>query len=346
LGKSQSGSRRTRLFTLGRACSAGVVLLLLALMACSSPGTAPGPPQLPTRAPTVPAPSPTAIGARSYLETGRQQRLQGNVDAAIRALSEALALEPTLAPAYIERGALYLALGQRDRALVDAQAAVQADPENGLAYVLLGEVLRRGFEDPVRALEAYEWAGAQDPTLAQATFPARWQAATAANAGDRLLALAEEYQRTHSDDSLAAVYRGRALLVQGNPRSAIAVLVQSLQEHNGPAAAWYTLADAYQADGAWSEARICYEQAQQLAAEGDRSLYLLSDSPQLDLLAGLGAAYLYAGECITAQAALEEVLAAEPQRTDIHTLIGRALICQTPTPTPIAYPSVQWEDEE
>jgi len=311
-----------------------LTVTLLLLSGCMSPTPTISPLRLPTRMPTS---TPTPPNPQFYYEQGKARRAAGNTEGALAALSQALASDPTFAPAYIERGALYLALGKAEAALADAQAAVAVDPESGAAHALLGEVLRLGFGDLTQALSAYDRAAQLDPALAETTFYTRWQTAVAAGNGGRMLALSEEYQTAFPQDPMAAYYRGLALIATGSPHAAIRELVKALQG-GGPAAVWFVLGEAYRAEGAWPQAGICYEHVRTLAEAGDPSFSLISDDPVTDLFARLGETYLYEGECTSARIMLEHTLAVGAQSPGIHTLIGQAMICQTPTPTPTPYP--------
>lgn len=313
-----------------------LLTVVVTLAACAAPNPTVSPLRLPTRIPPTPTISRSAAALRAY-EVGLDRQAVGDGDGALEAFSQALSLDPTLVPAYIERGSLYLSSGQADAALADAQMAIAVAPQQAIGYALLGEVLRRGFDDPLQALAAYEQAVRLDPGLADLLFQARWRTATAAGRANRMIALANEYLNNHPDDPLAAYYMGRALTKLGNPRAAIRTLVKAL-EQGGPAAVWFALGEAYSADGAWANARICYEQARALAEAGDPSLNFISDTPVADLFAALGSAYTHVGECVSAQIMLEHALAVGPDRPELHTLIGRAMICQTPTPTPTPYP--------
>jgi len=308
---------------------------LTILVGCAAPQPTASPLRLPTR--VSPSPTPTAISAMRHYREGVAHRAAGDEEGALEAFSRAIEADPTFVPAYVERGALYLALGEPRAALADAQAAVALDPDNGAAYALLGEVLRLGFGDPRQALEAYSRAVWADPSLAGPLFPARWRAAMAAGRADQMVILAREYERLHPGDPMAAYYRARALTALGSPRGAIEVLVEALEE-GGPAALWFALGEAYAADGAWPQAVVCYEQARALVEGGDRSLHQVSDTPLADLSGGLGVAYFHVGRCTDAQTLLEYALAVGPERPEYHTLIGQAMICQTPTPTPTPYP--------
>ncbi|HEC34143.1 MAG TPA: tetratricopeptide repeat protein [Chloroflexi bacterium] len=326
---TDSGKRRLR-FHLFLGC------LVLVLAGCTSPRPTSSPLHLPTRIPPTPTLERSEVALRAY-EAGLARRAAGDVEGALEQFSRALVADPAFAPAYVERGSLYLALEEPEAALLDAQAALASDPGDGFACALLGEVLRLGFNDVAQALEAYEQAVRLDPSLAGPLFPARWRAAVAAGRADRMVALANEYLNAYPDDPLAAYYLGRALTALGNPRAAIRTLVDALEE-GGPAAVWFALGEAYRAERAWPEAKVCYEQARALAETGDPSLNLVSDTPVADLFTGLGAAYVYVGECTSARVMLEHALAVGPDRPEMHTLLGQAMICQTPTPTPTPYP--------
>ena len=315
---------------------APVAVVLVALAGCATPSPTASPLRLPTRSP--PTPTPTPIGVQVYYETGLARRAVGDVVGALAAFSQTLAADPAFAPAYVQRGTIRMVQGDPQAALADAQAALAADSECAAAYVLLGEVLRLDFEAPAQALTAYEQAVRLDPSLAEPTFPARWRAATAAGRAQRMIALANEHEDAHPDDPLAAYYRGRALTALGASHTAIRVLVETLGEEGGPAAVWFVLGEAYAADGAWAHALTCFEHVRALTEAGDNSLALVSDTPVADLFGALGAAYVYTDRCADAQTMLNHALAVGPDRPEYHTLIGQAMICQTPTPTPTPYP--------
>lgn len=321
------------------ACTLGWLLLLatavLTLAGCASPQPTASPLRLPTRVPATP--TPAAIDILAQYQAGVAHRAAGDTAAAMEALSQTLALDPTFAAAYVQRGALHLAEGEVAAALADAQAAVAADPEDAVGHFLLGEVLRLGYSAPQQALEAYDRAVQLDPELSEPSFQARWLAAVAAGQASRMIALADEYADARPGHPLAALYRGWALTALGTPSSAIRTLTTALED-GGPAALWFALGDAYAASGAWSYALACYEQARTLWEMGDRSLNLVSETAAADLAVGLGAGYLYTGECTSARLMLEHALALGPDRPEAHTLLGQAMICQTPTPTPTPFP--------
>ncbi|MBN1956101.1 MAG: tetratricopeptide repeat protein [Anaerolineae bacterium] len=318
----------------------GAAIALLALAGCAPmPPLTPAPARLPTRLPPTPTTTPTPLAPEIdlYYQAGRDYQAYGDATAAVELFSYVLSVDPFFAPAYVERGAILLAQGEIDAALADAQAAIVADPANAAARALLGEVLQQGFDDPRGALAAYERAVELDPAAAGLLFPARWRAASAARLPARMVDLAIEYATAHPDDPLRAYYRGRAFTALGTPRQAIGGLIQALEEAES-AALWFALGEAYAADHAWSNALTCYERARTLAEAGDRSLDMVSDTPVIDLFVGLGEAYLRTGECIKAGVMLEYALAVGADRPQVHTLIGQAMICQTPTPTPTPYP--------
>lgn len=314
-----------------------VALLVLAtLIGCAAPAPTASPLRLPTRAPATPTPTP--IGARVHYEAGLTYRATEQPAEAVAAFSRAVTIDPDFAPAYVERGTIYLRQGAYDAALADAQAAVAADPDYARGYLLMGEVLRLGFEAHRQALTAYHRAIVREPDLAEETFPARWRAARGAGRPDRMIALANEYLNAHPDDPLSAYYLGQALTARGSPDSAVETLVEELETDGGTAALWFALGEAYAAQEAWAEARTSFEQARVLAATRDASMTLVSDDPVADLFTALGETYVHTGQCIDAEAMLNHALAVGGEEPEIHTLIGRALICQTPTPTPTPYP--------
>lgn len=297
-------------------------ILLLALTGCT---VAPSPAAV--SPPPAPSPTPTPGPAVLY-EQGLACQQAGDWECAWATFSRTLELDPGFAPAYRARAAVHLALGDGSAALRDAQTAIMLAPEDAGAYALLGEVLRRAFNDPLQALDAYDAAVRQDPALSPALFPVRWECAVAAARSDRMAELAAEYARLHPDDPMRVYYRGRALLVQGLPRVAIRVLGETIEQEGGPAALWFVLGEAYAAERAWREAVICYEQARALMEAGDSSLGVVSGNPAAALALALGTAYLHTGRCGDAEAAFRHARALGSHQPDLSTLIGQAMICR------------------
>ncbi len=297
-------------------------ILLLALTGCT---VAPSPAAISPL--PVPSPTPTPGPAVLY-EQGLACQQAGDWECARATFSRTLELDPGFAPAYRARAAVHLALGDGPAALRDSQTAIMLAPEDAGAYALLGEVLRRAFNDPLQALDAYNAAVQRNPTLSPALFPVRWECAVAAARSDRMAELAAEYARLHPDDPMRMYYRGQALLAQGLPRVAIRVLGETIEQERSPAALWFVLGEVYAAERAWREALICYEQAQALMEAGDSSLGVVSGNPAATLALALGTAYLHTGRCGDAEAAFRYARALGFNRPDLPTLIGQAMICQ------------------
>ncbi|MCS7178402.1 MAG: tetratricopeptide repeat protein [Anaerolineae bacterium] len=282
-----------------------------------------------TPSPLPPSPLPTATPDPAiFYEQGLACQQAGDWECARLAFSRTLELNPGFAFAYRARAAVYLALGDGPMALRDAQTAIMLVPEDAEAYILLGEILRRAFHDPLQALDAYDAAVQRDPALAPVLFPVRWECAVVAARSDRMAELAAEYARLHPDDPMRMYYRGRALLAHRASRIAIQVVGETIQQEEGLAALWFVLGEAYAADGAWREAVICYEQARALMTAGDPSLQAVSRNPAATLALALGTAYLYAGRCGDAEAVFRYAQALGSDRPDLPTLIGQAMICQ------------------
>ncbi|MDW7992963.1 MAG: tetratricopeptide repeat protein [Anaerolineae bacterium] len=273
----------------------------------------------------LPSPTPTQSPMALY-ERGLFHQRAGEWEQAIFLFSQALQLQPDLAPAYRARAAAYLALGEAERALQDAQMAVALTPDLPEAHALLGEVLWRKFHDPIQALAAYDEAVRLDPALAPALFAARWACAETAGLTDRMAQLALEHEREYPSP-LGAYYKGRALLAQGARRAAIEVVREAILEGDSLAALWFVLGDAYAADGAWPEALTCYEETWRRMEAGDPSLGTVLAHPEQALLRALGTAYLHVGRCAEAEEVFRRAAALSANDPDLPTLIGRAIIC-------------------
>ena len=83
----------------------------------------------------LPGPKPEPIRWYDY---GVRQQQRGNLEEAVRAYTEALRLDPEMAPAYSNRGSAYLNMGWPDLAIADADEAISREPRQPVAYSVLG----------------------------------------------------------------------------------------------------------------------------------------------------------------------------------------------------------------
>lgn len=316
-----------------------IFLTLVILIACASPSATPQ--RLPTRA-TIPTPTPTpfSISARAYYEEGLTHQKSGNAEAARQSFTWAIQRAPDFGPAYVARGAIYLAQGEFHLALADAEAALKIDSANPAAHALRGETLRR-MRRARWALAAFDRALALDPDLQAETFRSRWLAARAAQDADRLMDLSREYRGAYPEDPLRHYYLGWALIESGKPYPAISVLIRGIKTSSEPPALlWFTLGQAYLADSSWQEAATSIEAARTLVQAGDLSLTIHSDSPIADLFGALGQAYLGIERCADAEVMLSYAIDVGAPASEYAARLEEARLCQTPAPTDTPYPTV------
>jgi Tfp pilus assembly protein PilF len=127
-------------------------LLVVALVACTTPAPVPPPPTAlptppPAAVPATPPPSPGQAG----LERGRTLRTQGDLLAAATALREALRLDPELIDARVALGATLWELGDLDGAVDELRTALKRQPDSVSARLALARVY----------LSRQEWAAAR-----------------------------------------------------------------------------------------------------------------------------------------------------------------------------------------
>jgi len=321
-----------------------LVLLLTTIVlagCCADPAASSSPLsplRLPTRVP--PTATPILVEAQVYYEAGLACREAGDAECAMQYFNWAIALDPDLAPAYAARASVYLAQGQLDLALDDAESAIAIDPTVASAHVLRGEILRL-LGRSTQASYAFEQAIALDPTLEEETFPSRWLAAVASGDGERLLVLGRDYSRTHPGDPLRYYYRGWAFVQRGSPRIAIPLLIEGIESSpDPPALLWFALGHAYLEDHFGKEAVISFETAGELIRAGDTSLEIHSDHPLVDFFGGMGRAYLAVGRCADAETMLNHAIAVGAPAAEYAVWLREADICKTPTPTSTPYPTI------
>lgn len=97
--------------------------------------------------------------AADRLSEGLEQAWTGDIDGAIRAFDQAIAVAPGLSVAYLNRGLAYARRGDDERAIADLDRAVQYAPRSARAYYNRSVVLRnsgadkRAAADEKRAIE-------------------------------------------------------------------------------------------------------------------------------------------------------------------------------------------------
>lgn len=90
---------------------------------------------------------------------------QGRYEEAIAEFDEAIRLDPTLAPAYSNRGGAYSNLGQYQRAIEDYDEAIRLDPQHAPAYSDRGDAYTKlGRHE--QSIEDFDEAILLDPQLA------------------------------------------------------------------------------------------------------------------------------------------------------------------------------------
>lgn len=313
-----------------------VLLGCLLLTACTSSAPTQTPiganQQLPTRLPTpTPTATPFALSAADYLRHGLEHHRLGNLNGARRCFTWAIQMDPRFAPAYVSRGALYLAKDDLDRALQDAQAALEIEHTAG-AYRLQGEVLR-AMGRYERSLQAFDQALARESDLREETFRSRWRAARALEDADRLTALGAEYASAHPEDPLRDYYLAWGGYQSQAYEGVIERLVAAIGDTSDqPAILWYLLGRSYAEIDAWSEAVTSLEAARVLVEAGDATMAVHTDQPIGDLFVALGRAYLGAGRCADAETMLAHGLSAGASISEHLNALEEARICQTPTP--------------
>lgn len=313
-------------------CLIASCLLVAACGPSASPPPTPEYLRFPTRLPRqTPTPTPFALAAEVYVEQGKAHRLSGETARARQCFNWAIRRDPHCVQAYLARSSLFLGLGNLEKALLDANAALALEA-TAEGHLLRGEVLRR-MERYESAWTAFGEALEREPELGEQTFHSRWLIARALEDAERLSTLAAEYTRVHPEDSTQYYYLAWVALERDEPEEALSLLVSGLHESTEKTAVmWYLLGRAYVRMGAWSEAVVSLETARGLVEGGDTTLTIHTWQPIADLFVALGRAYLGAGRCVDAERMLSHGLSAGAAMSEHVGALEEARICQTPTP--------------
>ncbi len=122
---------------------AGSAMPYPALVPDAPPASAPTSPAAPPGAAAPQAPQPPSVRpvnpkVAALIASGKQAALKDDLDRAVHDLSEAIRIDPKYADSYLERGKIYLKLGETERAITDYSAALARDPQHAAAFRALG----------------------------------------------------------------------------------------------------------------------------------------------------------------------------------------------------------------
>ena len=238
---------------------------------------------------------------------------QGQLDAAIAAYRQAIALNPNYAEAYGNLGNALQAKGQLDAAIAMFRQAIALIPRPE-ACCQLGNALRSSGQ-PHEASAAYRQAIALNPQYPEAhnnlgvTLMELGQPDAAIAAFRQAIALKPRYAEAHFN-------LGTALRDAGQPDAAIAALRQAIALKPNHPGAFNNYGNALQARGLLEEAVAAYRQA------------IALDLNYAEAYGNLGAALQDQGELDAAIAACRQAIALKPGFPEAHNNLGSALHSQ------------------
>jgi tetratricopeptide (TPR) repeat protein len=100
----------------------------------------------------------------AFLGRAIAQGANGNLEAALRDYQQAIRINPLLTVAYVGQGAILIQLNRHDEAIEACSRAIALDARNARAYFNRG-VAREARHDPVGAAQDFEKAAQLDPRL-------------------------------------------------------------------------------------------------------------------------------------------------------------------------------------
>ncbi len=260
----------------------------------------------PASTPTpMPTPTPSAL---SLIAEAEDAYWAGDLGAAITAYQSALDMEPNRTDLYLELSRLLIFSGRAERGLEMAREALRRQPENAMAWALLG-MAYDWLGVPLEAIEACEKAVELDPMLPEAyayLAEAHMDAGQWFNANnviDTALDLGE-----NNVDVLRNY--GYVLENQGNYYGAIEAYRDALALQNQLAHLHLAIGRNANALGNLNQALEAYEEAVNV------------DPSSAAALDRLGWTYLLLGEYERATQALEQALEIDPTSADAYGHLG------------------------
>ena len=192
-------------------------------------------------------------------------------DRALGDLDAAIALLPQFPNSYIYRALIWTDRREFDRARDDLMQALRLNPNNAQIYNNLGSVYERKGELDL-AIENYATAIRLDPAYAEAfynrahAFIAKQDYQAAVADYDRAIALRKDFADAYSNR--AGVY-----LMQGDAEKAIADFDEAIRLRESDPIFWTNRANAYFALGRYNEAIGDFDRAQKIDP-GNAAVYL------------------------------------------------------------------------
>ncbi len=198
------------------------------------------------------ASSSATLSAKEYLDNGNTKFNQKDYTGAIADYTQAIELDPKLAPAYNNRGNAKARLQDYMGAMADYTQAIELDPKLALAYNNRGAA-KDELKDYIGAIADYTQAIALNPNYAPAYY-------NRGNAKRQLQddtgAIADYTQAIELDPKLAQGYNNRGLAKARlkDYTGAIADYTQAIALKPNYALAYYNLCCAYSLKGETAEA--------------------------------------------------------------------------------------------
>ncbi|MEH2143690.1 tetratricopeptide repeat protein [Nostoc sp.] len=212
----------------------------------------------------------TSIGGEFYIQ-GKNQHLNGDLQAAIASYDKAINQNSQYGAAYNRRGLVYFDLGDKEKAIADYNQALSINPNDAEAYNNLGNA-RASLGNNREAVKDYSEAIRLNPNYAEA-YNNRGNAR--ATNGDKKGALDDFDQAILLDPKYAIAYNNRGnARAAGDPQGAIEDYNQAIRLNPNFAPAYNNRGNARATNGDKEGALKDLEQAASIfQSQGNNDLY-------------------------------------------------------------------------
>ena len=198
--------------------------------------------------------------AQSKMDLAELMFFNGNIDGAIRAYKQALAMEPELTQCHMGLLSLYIQKQDFPKAIEECREVIRLKPSTKDVHLILGNLLRaqNDLDGSIEALTKAHESGSDPVQVHSALGTAHLQKGNLEKAEEHLRQAVEKHPKGSAD---AELLLGVVMFKKGNKTEAVQHIDQSIKMKTKNPEAHNAKGDMLASDSKWTEALEEYELA-------------------------------------------------------------------------------------